>query len=592
MLHMTRLLGRIAAFLSTLAAAAAGQATPALPIAPAPAEVLEALGLSSATLQPLSLPDEPGAAFTFPLWLDGAWREVSAVPHSMRAPGFRLMVEDGSGAAFEHPPAPETTYRGAVAGFPGSVAALNLFEGTVQGIVRLGADQPWHGFQPLPGAAAGTHVVYSERDVLPLDVQCGGALDVLRGDDLGGAGESAPGPEGSSTKICEIALDADFEYFQKNGSSVLATQNDITNVINAVEAIYEAQTEIVYDITVIYVETAEPDPYSSTSAGTLLDQFQNHWNAQHQGDQRDVAHLFTGKNISGSTIGIAYLSTICNKSQGYGLSESKFSSSFTFRVGLTAHELGHSWSANHCDGQPDCGIMCSGIGGCAGSLTTFGASAKASILAKKAASGCLATEPPPSPPILTGLVPGTVQAFQGGAVSLSGFFLEDVTTLHVGSLTLASPFGFIVESDNLITFNAPSAVVLGTVPVTAENAAGVSNPLNLTFVETNPPKLSATALGLTGALFNWSFGGASQDSWFLFVALNNPATVPFGGFSLLASGTLIANGVLSATGLGNAGLIVPPGAVGASVYSQALMLDGATFAFVGATNVFTSTIFF
>ncbi|MCI0546739.1 MAG: M12 family metallo-peptidase, partial [Candidatus Rokubacteria bacterium] len=290
MLHLTPLLRRSAAVLSILAAAAAAQAPTAPSVLPAPPGVLQELGLSSATLQSPELPEQPGSAFAFPLWLDGAWREVSAWPHSVRAPGYRLMVEDGSGAAFEHPPTPETTYRGAVAGFPGSLVALSLYEGTVQGIVRLGAEEPWHGFQPLPGAAAGEHVVYSERDVLPLDVQCGGALDVLRGDDPGGAG--APAPDGSSTKICEIAIDADFEFFQSNGSSVTATQNDITNVINAVDAIYEAEVGIIYDITVIYVETAEPDPYSSTSAGTLLDQFQNHWNSQHQADPRDVAHLF------------------------------------------------------------------------------------------------------------------------------------------------------------------------------------------------------------------------------------------------------------------------------------------------------------
>ena len=44
-------------------------------------------------------------------------------------------------------------------------------------------------------------------------------------------------------------------------------------MINAVEVIYDNTAEILYEITVIYVKTAEPDPYSSTSSGTLLDQF-------------------------------------------------------------------------------------------------------------------------------------------------------------------------------------------------------------------------------------------------------------------------------------------------------------------------------
>jgi hypothetical protein len=66
--------------------------------------------------------------------------------------------------------------------------------------------------------------------------------------------------------------------------------------------------------------------------------------------------------------------------------------------------------------------------------------------------------------------------------------------------------------------------------------------------------------------------------------------VPIGGFPVLANGILILNGTLGASGLGNGSLVVPPGASGATIYSQAVTLDGATFGFTGATNVFTSTI--
>jgi hypothetical protein len=36
------------------------------------------------------------------------------------------------------------------------------------------------------------------------------------------------------------------------------------------------------------------------------------------------------------------------------------------RTALTAHELGHNWNADHCDGANPCNIMCSHIDGCSG----------------------------------------------------------------------------------------------------------------------------------------------------------------------------------------------------------------------------------
>lgn len=62
----------------------------------------------------------------------------------------------------------------------------------------------------------------------------------------------------------------------------------------------------------------------------------------------------------------------------YGLSAVLFSNNTTQRVALVAHELGHSWSAWHCNRDAgcrgpsdDCRIMCSTLGGCSGNITSF-----------------------------------------------------------------------------------------------------------------------------------------------------------------------------------------------------------------------------
>jgi len=561
---------------------------------PADAAVLSAAGLGSGEVQTLSLPFEPGAPFSFTLGVAGEERTVHVAPHSVRSAGYELRVRSADGIEIM-PQSVESTYRGTIEGLPGSLVAVNLFEGQLQGILRTEPGAPWYGVQPVtelvPSAPVDEHLVYVETAVLPNGGKCGGALEVLQGPsrdvpaDSGGEGAGEVNP-----KVCEIAIDSDTQFYQANGSSVTATENDITNVINGVSAIYETTADVSYEITVIYVETTEPDPYSTSDSGGLLDQFRAHWNSQHQADQRDIAHLFTGKNLSGSTIGVAWLNVICNKSQGYGLSQSKFSGSFTFRVGLTAHELGHNWSANHCDGSSTCWIMCSGIGGCAGSVTKFGTSSTNSINNKKASSGCLSTPPPPTPPFITNVSPSTIPAFAGGPVTISGFNLAAVTSVTVGGTVLSAPFGVSVENDTTLTFGPPAPSSFGTVSVTATNAAGTSNSLSLTYVATDPPKLTATGLALTGFTFNWSFGAQPNDVWFLLVALNDNTTFPYLGSNILLNSSLVGSGTLSAVGTGSANLVIPPGASGATVYSQVVLLDGGTLSFEDATNITTSSI--
>ena len=104
----------------------------------------------------------------------------------------------------------------------------------------------------------------------------------------------------------------------------------------------------------------------------MLDQFRNRWNSENGSIHRDTAHLFTGTELDGNIIGIAYIGVICSGNYGYGLSQTGVIPQISWRdTSLTAHEVGHNWNAEHCNGDPDCGVMCSGIGGC-GPLDIFG----------------------------------------------------------------------------------------------------------------------------------------------------------------------------------------------------------------------------
>jgi hypothetical protein len=79
---------------------------------------------------------------------------------------------------------------------------------------------------------------------------------------------------------------------------------------------------ITHKITTIIVRTSASQPYTSTDPNTLLDQFRVQWTTNHGNVTRDIAHLFTGKELDGSVIGIAWLGVVCNSSYGYGLVQS------------------------------------------------------------------------------------------------------------------------------------------------------------------------------------------------------------------------------------------------------------------------------
>jgi hypothetical protein len=148
--------------------------------------------------------------------------------------------------------------------------------------------------------------------------------------------------------VAQIACDADYEYYLDYGASTANVEARINAVINAMNAQYERDVDITHQVTSIIVRTsAQQDPYTSTDAVTLLNQVRNQWNANHAGIQRDVVQMFTGTNLNGSTIGIAWIGSICT-SYGYGVVQSDFNSSFACVTDLSAHELGHGWGAEHC----------------------------------------------------------------------------------------------------------------------------------------------------------------------------------------------------------------------------------------------------
>lgn len=379
----------------------------------------------------LQVAHRPNRGIRTELEIDGVRRRIDLEPHNLRHEEFQILVQGPDGEVWPHPLPPVATYRGRVEGVPGSRVIGSLSDGRMQAEIHLDRGNIWH-VAPLPSnklrfaGDRADHAVYRDQDVErePGDWSCG----ELHADPSATGGIAAESLEqlsviaGVGMKVAEIAFDADREFFVANGSSVADTVTDIEAVMNLVSALYETQANITYEITTIIVRTDEPDPYSSTNNLTLLDQFKNEWNLNRRGIRRDIAHLMTGKSIDNNIIGTAEIGQLCSvcgtDAQGYGFSESRFSTNWGDRRCLTAHELGHNWGAGHCNGNPDCDLMCGSIGACSGGCVDFDAISLDIVLEERDSATCLsdsvAPQVAPFCETFDGLVSAQKWNFNGG----------------------------------------------------------------------------------------------------------------------------------------------------------------------------------
>jgi len=352
---------------------------------------------------------------------------LSLFPHSVRSDNFQVLVDDGTGLQ-PHPAPPILTRRGTVLQIPDSKVAGSYDGITFTGMIRTGEEI----FSIVPASEGGYsgspdwHVIIDDKDVIDNGENCGTNEMSLPG--RNNPGSSTP-TFGTTYFLTEVGIDSDFEYYQLNNSSVNNTVGDIENVMNAVSAVYEDLSILItYEISILIVRTTSSDPYGTISdAGQLLNTFGNVWSSSPENQiPRDVAHFFTGININGGTIGIAALADICT-SNAYGLSQSRFSSIFSRRTALTAHELGHNWASSHCDSQSACRIMCSVLSGCNGiSPLSFAAGPVGQMVSYRNSRNCLSNKTPAlSLPFFDEFTSGAVDSNlwiynEGGIISSQG----------------------------------------------------------------------------------------------------------------------------------------------------------------------------
>jgi hypothetical protein len=151
------------------------------------------------------------------------------------------------------------------------------------------------------------------------------------------------------SRVITISTDADPEWYLKYGDQSNAV---IASIINTAEAVYHRQLGLRFRVVKQHVY-ADTSPYNSTNSSRLLWDFsRNPENAINLGTEIssfhqdvDLKHLFTGKDIDGSVIGIAYIGVVCAlPSLSYGITQSYMD---VANPAIFAHELGHNFGAMH-----------------------------------------------------------------------------------------------------------------------------------------------------------------------------------------------------------------------------------------------------
>jgi metallopeptidase family M12-like protein/uncharacterized protein DUF11 len=256
-------------------------------------------------------------------------------------------------------PAGTGAYRGAVAGQPDSWARIVLTADGPTGVVFDGATlyAIESGSDRLTTATAPTMFRLADVYFAPGEIACEIATGPTDGAQVMKAMAQefrALAAEGATLNL-DLGAVADFEFSQAFGANA---ETALLTRFNNVDGIFSDQLGVQISVAEVDIFTANDDPFTTTVPSDLLDELATYRGATPAQDAQGLTHLFTGRDLDGSTAGIAFLGAVCaqrpsfgTRSFGAGLSEASRGSVLDSLV--AAHEIGHNFGAPH-DGEAEC----------------------------------------------------------------------------------------------------------------------------------------------------------------------------------------------------------------------------------------------
>ena len=351
------------AALALLAAAPALAGPPTVMVSEVSLDALvkDRLGVSAYTLQD-SVPQAAGAGLEAHVRVGGGSYTLLLTPSQIVADGAKMSLDYGNGVMVEAGPPEMGIYEGTVAGVPGSSVVAQWVEGRFSAMVMHEGKMAWH-VQPLNDVQRGMpgHVAYLQSDVLPEAGVCGNEQFVLSTSRVQSLVKGGTLHVTDGGLVAEVGCEADFNYTSTLGGSGTAVAQDISRVMAWVSKYFTEAVGVRFRVIRYVIRLNNIGNYTDFDAGPLLNAFGVRWNFYFFQTDRDLAHLFTGRDLVGDTIGLGSLAVVCNPNSAYALSETTYTAGLGRRASLTAHEMGHNFGAGHCDETPGqcapCGIM-------------------------------------------------------------------------------------------------------------------------------------------------------------------------------------------------------------------------------------------
>jgi len=251
-------------------------------------------------------------------------------------------------------------YRGELTGRPGSWVALTRIGPRWTGVIFDGAH--YLGVDDARSLAAisvdaeraapGSALVFRMSDLLLADKSFEGdtrlptaealALDVAGELAQPQSAEAVMAAATLATRRLSVALIADAELAAQDGAAV---ETNMLARLNIVDGIFSAQVGVRLQSLSVTVMTAGTQPFTTTDSSLLLEQLRDYRLGTPTQRSAGLSHLMTGRNLDGRTIGIAYISGLCDNRYSSSLSEAR--NSLQFDALVAAHEIGHVFGAPH-----------------------------------------------------------------------------------------------------------------------------------------------------------------------------------------------------------------------------------------------------
>ena len=246
-------------------------------------------------------------------------------------------------------------YRGELANNPDSWVRVVMYDGMPRGLV-------WDGTTmyaiEVPGDSAldiTAPIVYRLDDlyIAPGTMSCeatsmSGKASIVYNQmktDLTRGASQAPGA------VSEITMGAigDSLFTSLRGGSTAAAAA-ITARFNNIDGYFSEQVGVQINVQSITTFDAATDPFSGTlNTSALLTEVSEYRLQTPAQNSLGLTHMYTGRDFDTSTVGIAWLGTICEDYFGAGVSEGR--AGLTTDSLIAAHEIGHNFGADH-DGDP------------------------------------------------------------------------------------------------------------------------------------------------------------------------------------------------------------------------------------------------